>query len=295
MSSEITADIFNVTGALRFQREGATALVDIPANGVLQLHVASGAAITLGDGGATQLLGIEYVDDNGNPVELSDDQTDVKFLLAAPGVTITALHARATDLLAAPIPETQRIITSSGKDFVLEQINAQIFFAYVPLPVDGFRWYLVDRPNFNADPGHWATPNPNTVFVALAQLAERAPLVVEGSVAFTNGNPVNLWNYTLDEGEAIGIRFQLTGATLTGGTLVGRCLGRITAVASRDVGDVAAVTTGIDTGSIVGGTLLSGVMSVAAVGNDVIVRVTFLTDGTLHYKLRIEVDPVIPA
>jgi len=154
MSSEVSADIFDVNGALRFNRVGGTTPEDIPANGVLHVHTVSGSAITLGGGGAVQLCGIEYVDDDNTQIVLADDVADVKFFRVAPGVTITVLHNETLDLLGAALPAEQRIITSSGRDFDLEVINSQAFFAYVP-SLTGFRWFFVDRlaytPSTSAD------------------------------------------------------------------------------------------------------------------------------------------------
>lgn len=153
MSSEIGADIANVNGALRFKRLGSPTPVDIPANGVLEISVSGSASITIGGGGATSLVGIKYVDEEGNQIVLNDDSSDVKFFRAAPGVTITVMHNQTVDLDAQALPAAQRILTSSSKNFTLELINTQAFFAY-SVAASGFRWGFADRQNYT--PGNSA-------------------------------------------------------------------------------------------------------------------------------------------
>jgi hypothetical protein len=284
--SYVEADQFYVRGALRFR----TALMEIPASGVLVVDVNNASAITLIAGGATELLGIQYVDESeGNtPVVLDTDQAEVKFIRVAPGFDVTVRHDATVDLNLDPILPADRILTSSGNDFALDVVNAQSFFAYVPSLV-GFRWYLVDRHAYVAAVDDDWFPVPIEQLAALDQLAARAPLVLEDSAAFTNGNALDLWTYALAEGEVVGVSFKLTGGCETGG-VTERSRGRIDFVASRDVGGAAAVTAGAGTDEV--GTITGGTISVTAVGNDVVVSVTYTADGTLYYKLRIERDSI---
>jgi hypothetical protein len=112
---------------------------------------------------------------------------------------------------------------------------------------------------------------------------------VEDAGAFASGVPLEIYRYTLDEGESVSIDVRLTAGWLN--TLVTeRSLGRITAVASRDAGGAAAQTPGTgadEVGTITGGTITSGVD-----GNDLVFFVTYSDDGDLLYKLRIEIDSV---
>lgn len=288
--SYVESDQFWIDGALRFR----TALMPIPASGVLVVDVNSASAITLIPGGANELRGIMYVDatDNNAPVVIDNDQADAKFIRVAPGFTVTIRHNATQDLNADPIDEANRILTSSSNDFSAETVNTQGFFGYVPSLL-GFRWFMVDRHAFAAAVAANWSPAVTSQLAALDQLGARAPLVLTGSVAFTSGNAIDLWTYTLAEGEAVGVRFQLMGATLTAGTTVERSLGRIAVVGSRDVGGTAAVTVGVGTDEI--GTIAGGTMSAAADGNDVVIRVTYTTNGTLYYALRVERDSITPA
>jgi len=112
---------------------------------------------------------------------------------------------------------------------------------------------------------------------------------VEDDAAFATGVPLELYRYELDEGESVSIDVRLVGGWLN--TLVTeRSLGRITAVASRDAGGAAAQTPGTgadEVGTITGGTITSSVDV-----NDLVFFVTYTADGTLHYKLRVEIDSV---
>jgi len=166
--SKVEADLISARGAIQFTRQGATASVDIPASGVIQVTAGQGSAITLGGGGATELLGIEYVDGDGDPVVLDEDVADLKFFRAAPGVVITIRHNRTEDLNAEPlpIPAEQRILTSSGNDFEVRGLNARGFYAYVQL-VAGFRWYFTDDLSYAAAaPEDWPT-SPTSIWGAL--------------------------------------------------------------------------------------------------------------------------------
>jgi hypothetical protein len=157
--------MFDVRGGLIFSREGAETPVDIPANGILQVRSTDGASITLGGGGATQLLGVEFLDAEGVPMVLENNQVAVKFFRVAPGVSIEVLHNRTEDLNVEPvaIPPEQRIVTSSGQDFMLETINSQAFFAYVPAAL-GFRWGFTDRQgSVPANPLDYQAPVPRTL------------------------------------------------------------------------------------------------------------------------------------
>jgi hypothetical protein len=166
--SYIESDQFWVNGALRFRTE----LMTIPASGVLVVDTSNGSAITLIAGGATELLGIEYIDgsNGGAAVEIDENQTDVKFIRAAAGFAVTVRNNATVDLNTDPIAPANRILTSSGKDFILDVINTQSFFAYVT-SLTSFRWYLVDRMNYDAEPADWVAPPPDTISDALTRMA----------------------------------------------------------------------------------------------------------------------------
>jgi hypothetical protein len=174
--SEISADVFDVRGGLLIGRLGAETPIDIPASGILQVHSNDGASITLGGGGATQLLGIEFLDELDAPMVLNVDQAAAKFFRVAPGVSIEILHNRAVDLLAQAIPEEQRIATSSGQDFMLEVINSQAFYAY-SITFVGFRWGFTDRQSYvPANALDWQAPVPRT----LTEMGDRLAAAVAG-------------------------------------------------------------------------------------------------------------------
>jgi hypothetical protein len=180
--STISADIFEVRGGLLFVREGAETPINIPANGVLQVRLGEGASITLGGGGATQLVGIEFLDEEDQPVQIENDRTATKFLRVAPGVSIEVLHNRSEDLDTDPLPATQRIITSSGQDFMLESINSQAFYAYVP-QVAGFRWGFTDRQSYSpANAFDWQAPSPRTIVEAIDRLAASVAGLIVGPI-----------------------------------------------------------------------------------------------------------------
>lgn len=168
--SEVIADVLHVQGVLRIAREGAEVPIAIPANGVLTVTVMDGASITLDDSGAAAIVGIEYLDADGNPVEIEPSHTDAKFFRATPGAVITVRHNQTLDLLGAALPPTQRIATSSGKDFQLAATNTQAFFAYSIAATD-FRWGFADPDNYVAVPGDWAGAPPDTQADATTRLA----------------------------------------------------------------------------------------------------------------------------
>lgn len=168
--SEKIVSVLHAHGTIRIEREGAETPVSIPASGILQVSTGDGASITLGDGGATQLAGVEYLDENGDTVDIETNHTDAKSFRVAPGVTITVLHNRTVDLLANPIPAEQRILTSSGKDFALSTINTQAFYAYAAT-VTGFRWSFADHDNYDADPSDWAGAAPDNIADAITRMA----------------------------------------------------------------------------------------------------------------------------
>jgi hypothetical protein len=112
---------------------------------------------------------------------------------------------------------------------------------------------------------------------------------VESSGEFATGVPLELYRYSLDEGEVVGISVTLVGGWLNTG-VTERSLGRISAVASRDVGGGAARTEG--TGADEVGTITGGAMSSDVDGNDVVFFVTYTDDGSLVYRLRVELDSV---
>lgn len=282
--STVDFDTVHIKGSVGFARLGAEVPLAIPLDGILVLSEDEGSAITLASG---TLRGIRFLDADGNPVMLDNSESRAKKVRAATGATVTVIH---NDTINVAEP-TERIVTSSQQDVVVTNTHTDFYFAYVAA-IGAFRWFAQDNDQFAAGvPADWS-PTPTRITDALNQLAERAPLVLSGSAAFTSGNAVDLWSYTLAEGECAGIRFQLTGATLTG-AVVDRSLGRIAVVGSRDVGGAAAITVGTGTDEV--GTLAGGTMSAAAVGNDIVIRVTYTTNGTLYYQLRIETDTVTPA
>lgn len=181
MSSEFGADIFDVNGAIRFKRIGSPAPIDIPANGVLVVAINEGATITIGGGGATSLVGIKYVDEDGVQITIDDDRADVKFFRSAPGVTITVMHDQAVDLDAVALPTSERLLTSSAKNFTMETINAQAFFAYSAAAA-GFRWFFVDRLNYTpSTPVDW-DGSPASVPEALDRIASSVALLLSGPI-----------------------------------------------------------------------------------------------------------------
>jgi hypothetical protein len=170
--SEVQADLITALGALRVQREGAETPIEIPASGVLTISVDDGASVTVGDAGENRIVGIIYLDANGDemPTDLPDF-ADVKFFRASLGASVTVLHNRTTDLLGNPLPTHQRIFTTSQKDFALESINSQVFFAYTAALTD-FRWVFTDRLNYDAStPADWDTAPPANIPDALDRLA----------------------------------------------------------------------------------------------------------------------------
>lgn len=169
--SSISADLITVSGALRFIREGAVVPINIPANGVLDVTLGNGSAITLGGGGATQLVGIRYLDPSGAEMQLEQDWTDSLFIRAAPGVSITIMHEQSVDLVLDPLPANRRTVTSSGNSYMLETVNSHGFYAYVPV-AGAFRWYFFDRQAYNpAEPAHWAGSPPTSIQSGIDRLA----------------------------------------------------------------------------------------------------------------------------
>ncbi len=285
MANEITPDIATVN-ELRFRR----ASFNIPANGVLVVGLVEGAAITI-TGGASALYGIKYVDEDGIQITLGPEFTGVKFIRAAPGVTVTIMHNATVDIDAQPIPVEQRLLTSSLKAFTLETVNAQAFYGYAPAPISGFRWFFVDRLNFDpANPEDW-NPLPASMPAALNQLAARSPVIASDSVEIVSGVPTTLWSYTLAEGEVIGGLFKLTGGLVDAG-VTKRTRGSLDFGASRSVGGVAEISDNTAP-PVESGTIADGELEIVAVGNDVEIQVTFSATALLTYTRRLEFDSVI--
>lgn len=282
--STVEFDTVHIKGSVGFKRLGAETPLAIPGDGILVLHEDEGSAITLASG---TLRGIRFLDADENPVVLDNGDARAKKVRAATGSTVTVVF---NDTINVTEP-TERIVTSSQQNVVVTNTHTDFYFAYVAA-IGAFRWFAQDNDQLAVDDAADWSPTPTRITDAIDQLATRAPLVIEDSAAFTSGNALDLWTYTLAEGEAVGIQFQLTGATLTGGVTVDRSLGRIAVVGSRDVGGSAAVTVGTNPDEV--GTITGGVMSAAAVGNDVVISVTYTANGTLYYKLRIERDSITP-
>lgn len=121
--------------------------------------------------------------------------------------------------------------------------------------------------------------------------ASTETLVVRGEIEFSAGVPAKLWSRTVEEGEVVSVVLVLTGGRLNGATTE-RSFGRIAAVTSRDVGgSTSAPSVGSGTDEV--GTIPSGTMSAATVGEDLEIRVTYAATGTLYYEMRIEVSVIL--
>jgi hypothetical protein len=285
--SYVEADQFHVNGALRFHIE----LMEIPANGVLVLDLNAPSSITIIAGGADELLGIEYVDlaDDGSAVVIEDDRADVKFIRAAPGFAVTVRNNATEDLDTVAIASASRIVTSSGNDFVLDVVNTQGFFAYVPALGD-FRWYLVDRDSYaSAVNTDWA-PDPTSQAAALDQLAARAPLPASGSTVVVSATPFTIWSYTLAEGEVIGGTVRVIAGADDGGTTL-RSVVLVTFTGSRSVGGSAALTIVSETED---GSIPLGTVATSASGNDIIISLEYTFSGTVDWTIRADLDSVTP-
>lgn len=282
--SELTASILHAQGAIRIDREGAETAIDIPASGILTISELGGASITLGNGGASELLGIIYLDETGAPVVLERHQSDEKFLRTVPGVTITLRHNATADLQLNAIPLDQRLITSTGNDIELTVENTPTIRAWAIAPLESFVWGVVDRKGYvAADPGNWA-PEPTTVWTALDQLAASTAgigaTVIDGSSALTSGVPEPLWTRTLAEGDVFGGKVTIIGrAEDLGDTL--RSIISAEFVASRSTGGNAELTT---VNLSENGTLPGGSATLEASGNDIVLSITAVFTGDLDWK-----------
>lgn len=173
MSSKAEADIIHAKGAIMVRRS-AVGIVDIPANGVLSVNLEEGSAITIGGGGALELLGIEYLDRDGAPVSIDQQDATLKSIRAVSGVTIVVRHNATLDLLAQAIPAQQRLFTTSLNDFEIRQANVRGFFAYVD-PLADFRWVMVEDLAYAAAvPADWPNPKPTSLIQAADVLAARS-------------------------------------------------------------------------------------------------------------------------
>lgn len=278
----IQADQLYIRNGLQLQPRQVTA-GDLDANNVLTLRLDSGSDVSLG--------GVVLVLDAGLTIAgvrvLDKDQAIPASQLGGMVLFIVGLGGEATIANAAPaVPESQRFAvqpatTSVSVGFVFSMYSATLQ-----------RWVVPNRLYYApAAPVDW-DPTPDTWTAALDQLAARAPLVLpETSVTFTSGNPVTVWTYTLAEGEAIGVSFTLLGGTNTAGT-IDRSFGSVSFTASRSVGGSAALT--VLTAATEVGTVSGGTLDVSAVGNDVVVTITYTTNGTLYYRTRVGVDRVAP-
>lgn len=264
-------------GSLVFQREGAETPVDIPVDGILVVTENTGSQVTLNGG---TLRGIRFLDENGEAIVPNNDETHCKVIRASLGQLVTIVHEDGT--VAAP---TERIVTSSQQNITLSSRNLFVFYAYT-MVAGAFRWFAPDDDAFTpAVAGDWSSA-PTRISDALDQLATRSPVVASGSAAITSGNPLTLWTYSLAEGEVIGGRLEITAGLVDAGATQ-RSRGFIDFGASRSVGGSAAVT---NNDSAESGNVPSGVMSIAADGNDALVQVAYMTTGTVYYTIRVECD-----
>jgi len=189
----VDSDKIIVRAALQFIRQGAITGVPIPASGILTVNSTDGSAITLNGAGALELRGIEYLTQDGDPVVLSDEAVELKFIRVLPGVSITVRHGATEDLQANALDPTKQILSTSGLDVKLGSLNTKMFYASVVGL--GFRWVAAHELGFVATtPSDWASPQPTEIPGALDVLgarmtaAEQPTVVVPGTVSALGGD-----------------------------------------------------------------------------------------------------------